>query len=101
MKWKKTSSNLQEKTPTTRRVGGRVGGQAMANGNKKSEQSHGPCDIYPCILAPRLPDVCEKTFSTSFVPQPAENNTYKSHTNMIVHCVMFGEKIEFEVISIT
>ena len=54
----------------------------------------------PRILAPRLPDVCEKMSSISFVPQPAENNTYKSHTNMIVHCVIFGKKIEFEVISI-
>lgn len=23
----------------------------------------------------RLPDVCEKVFSTSFIPQPGENNT--------------------------
>ena len=68
---------------------------------RKVSNLMGHVTYIPRILAPRLPDVCEKTFSASFVPQLAENNTYKSHTIMIVHCVMFREKIEFEVISIT
>ena len=72
----KTSSNLQEKTPTTRRVGGwEIRQWQMAT--RKVSNVMGHVTYIPRILAPRLPDVCEKTFSTSFVPQPAENNTYK------------------------
>ena len=54
-----------------------TGSHAKPNhATRKSGQSHKPCDLCPHTLAPRLPDVCEKkTFSASFVPQPAENNT--------------------------
>ena len=29
-------------------------------------------------LLPQAPEVCEKTFSTHFVPQPVENTTYST-----------------------
>ena len=50
----------RKKLQNASKKGGWVGNQAMANSNKKSEQSHEPCDLYPHTLAPRLPDVYEK-----------------------------------------
>ena len=55
--------------------GGWAGGQAKVNGNKNTGtlQLLKPPTHY---LAHRLPNVCEKMFFTSFVPQPVENNTF-------------------------
>ena len=56
----------------------------MANGNKKSEPSEKPCDLYPPpppprTLAPRLPDVCEKNVFRLFRAS-ASGKQHFSHT---------------------
>ena len=53
----------------------------MVNGNKKSEQSYEPCDLYPPTHQHQDSQMCvRKTFPASFLPQPAENNTPSQHT---------------------
>ena len=63
------------------RVGWWVGGWGRSgNSGRQLKQlnSETPCDLKtPHTLKPILPAMCEKIrFSTSFVPQPAENNTF-------------------------
>ena len=63
----------------------------MANGNKKSGKSYKPCDLYPPHTSTQTPQMCvRKTFSTFFVPQPAENNTYHCLQDYHVTCVRVG-----------
>ena len=52
----------------------------MANGNKKSEQSHEPCDLYPRTLEPRLPDVCEKNVFRFFRTSASRKQHLKHDT---------------------
>ena len=63
LKWEqkdKTEWRWEAKNYQARRAGG---GQAMANRNKKSEQSHEPCDLYPLHTSTQTPRcVWEKRF---------------------------------------
>ena len=48
----------------------------MADGRTKTETLHKPRDLKPpAHLYPDAQPCVRKTFSTSFVPQPAENDT--------------------------